>query len=184
MKNIIQTLKLMGLTLLICSVLYPLGIWAVAQTVVPNSANGSLITNSQGTVVGSSLIAQAFTSERYLWLRPSAVDYNGQGAGGSNLAPGSTLLKQRAIETVARYSATIERPLPADLATASGSGLDPNISLNAALFQAERIALARNIPRERVNALIAQHSSSIAGVLAPEMIVNVLEFNIALDTAL
>ncbi len=131
-------------------------IWGVGQVFTPDTAQGSLITKADGTVVGSRLIAQKFTEPRYFWPRPSAVDYNAAGAGGSNKSPTSTDLTERATKIVAQYGATAVNPLPPELAAASGSGLDPHISEHAALYQAPRVAAARSLSLSEVEALIRQ----------------------------
>jgi K+-transporting ATPase ATPase C chain len=149
--------------------------------VTPGTAHGSLITNEDGTVVGSRLIAQKFTEPRYFWPRPSAVDYNGAGAGGSNKSPTSTDLTDRARGIVAQYGATADNPLPPELVAASGGGLDPHISERAALYQAGRVAGARGIPVAQVEALIGEHSFSPGAFFSRDRLINVLELNLALD---
>jgi len=182
MSSILASIRVVVMTMLICVVGYSAGIWVIGQTLVPATANGSLLTAPDGTVIGSRLIAQKFTEPRYFWPRPSAVDYNGAGAGGSNKSPTSPDLTNRATEIVAQYEATAENPLPPELAAASGGGLDPHISEHAALYQAVRVAEARGVSREQVEALIAEHAFSPGGFLAPERLVNVLELNLALDS--
>jgi K+-transporting ATPase ATPase C chain len=142
-----------------------------------------LILRPDGSVVGSRLIAQKFEQPRYFWPRPSAPDYNASGAAGSNKSPTSSALAERASALVERYGATPENPLPADLAAASGGGLDPHISERAALYQAERVARARGVARGRVEELVAEHAFSPGGPLTAERVVNVLELNLALDAA-
>jgi K+-transporting ATPase ATPase C chain len=132
-------------------------------------------------MVGSSLVAQKFTQPRYFWPRPSAVDYSAAAAGGSNKSPTSPDLTKRAEEIVAQYGATAKNPLPPELAAASGAGLDPHISARAALYQAARVAEARGLSLSKVEALIKDHAFSPGGFLAPDLLVNVLELNIALD---
>ena len=136
--------------MLVCVLGYTAVIWGIGQVITPDTAEGSLITASDRTIVGSRLIAQKFTEPRYFWPRPSAVDYNGAGAGGSNKSPTSADLTDRAKEIIAQYSATAENPLPPELAAASGGGLDPNISEHAALYQAPRVAEARGLPLSEV----------------------------------
>lgn len=180
---IIASLRVAIATFLVCVVLYAAVVLGVAQTVVPASAEGSLLVDGQGTVIGSRLIAQKFTQPGYFWPRPSAVDYNAAGAGGSNKSPTSADLTARATDTVGAYGATAADPLPPDLAAASGSGLDPDITLAAALYQAARVASARGMPLDQVQALIAAHSYTPGGVLAADRLVNVLELNLGLDQA-
>ena len=125
--------------------------------------------------------AQAFTEPRYFWPRPSAVDYNGAGAGGSNKSPTSTDVADRGRELAERYGATLDNPLPADLAAASGGGLDPHISEKGALYQVARVAEARGLDVARVETLVRNSAFSPGGFLTQDRIVNVLELNLALD---
>jgi K+-transporting ATPase ATPase C chain len=181
MKNLLSTLKLIAVTLLVCGVAYPLALLAFAQVVAPESAAGSLVKDASGRIVGSRLIAQKFSEPRYFWPRPSAVDYNAAGAGGSNKTPTSPDLTARAQELVTLYGASDENPLPPELAAASGSGLDPHITEHAARYQAQRIAIARGIEQARIGMLIEEHAFAPGGFFTPSRIVNVLELNLALD---
>jgi K+-transporting ATPase ATPase C chain len=181
MGSLVSSLRLVIATMLVCVVGYSAVIWAVGRMLMPDSAQGSLITSADGTVVGSRLIAQKFTQPRYFWPRPSAVDYNGAGAGGSNKSPTSTDLTARASEIVAQYGATAANPLPPELAAASGGGLDPHISEHAARYQAARVAQARGVPVSVIEARIAEHVFAPGGFLTPDRLVNVLELNLALD---
>jgi K+-transporting ATPase ATPase C chain len=180
MQYLLPSLRLWLTTFLVCVVGYTALVLVFAQTIAPFQANGSII-EADDRAVGSQLIAQDFTSPRYFWPRPSAVGYNGMGAGGSNLSPTSPDLAARASETVARYGATANNPVPADLVAASGGGLDPHISLEGALYQADRVAAARGMAASEVKRLIEAKAVSAAGPFAPERIVNVLELNLALD---
>jgi len=181
MKNIVASIKLCAVTLLICCVVYPLIFFTLAQMITPETANGSLLRNTEGNVIGSRLIGQSFSSPQYFWGRPSAVNYDGGGAGGSNLSPTSPELTARATDIIAQYKAGTHAPLPADLATASGGGLDPHISLNAAMYQAERVSKARQLPLETIHNMIQEHAVSAGGRFAPEQIVNVMELNLHVD---
>ncbi len=181
MESLIASIRLVAATMLICVAGYATAIWGVGQALTPGTAQASLIVAPDGTVIGSSQVAQNFGEPRYFWPRPSAVDYNGAGAGGSNKSPTSTDIADRAHEIVARYGATPENPLPAELAAASGAGLDPHISEGAALYQAPRVAQARGIPQVDVEALIREHAFAPGAFLAPDRLVNVLELNLALD---
>jgi K+-transporting ATPase ATPase C chain len=181
MQLFIAGVRVAIFTLLVCVVGYTLVMLGIAQAVAPDNARGSLITREDGTIVGSRLIAQGFTHPAYFWPRPSAVGYNGAGAGGSNKSPTSPDLTERATETVAAYGATAQNPLPAELAAASGGGLDPHITQRAALYQAPRVAEARGLPLAEVEALIRQQSFLPGGFLTPDPLVNVLELNLALD---
>jgi potassium-transporting ATPase KdpC subunit len=183
MASLVASLRLVVATMLICVVGYPLAILGVARW-FPDTAQGSLITAADGKVVGSRLIAQSFTEPRYFWPRPSAAGKNGydaSAAAGSNKSPTSADLTERARALIARYGAAAERPLPAELAAASGGGLDPHISVQAASYQANRVAAGRDLPRSEVEALIADHAFAPGGFLTPERLVNVLELNLALD---
>ena len=181
MQSLIASLRIVVATIAICVVGYTAVILGVAQLATRETANGSLITKADGTIVGSRLIAQKFTAPGYFWPRPSAVDYNGASAGGSNKSPTSTDLTKRAEALIVQYGVTPAKPLPPELVAASGSGLDPNISEHAALYQAGRVARARGLPLSKVEALIREHASAPGGFLTPERVVNILELNLALD---
>lgn len=181
MQSLLASLRITAATMAICVAGYTTVVWAFAQVVTPETANGSLITDAAGNVIGSSQIAQAFTEARYFWPRPSAVDYNAAGAAGSNKSPTSEDLTARAAETVAAYGATSENPLPADLVAASGAGLDPHISEAGALYQVSRVAEARGIQPAALENLVRSHSKAPGGFLMSGQIVNVLELNLALD---
>jgi K+-transporting ATPase ATPase C chain len=166
--------------------LYPLVVTGVAQLLFPAQAAGSIVTRD-GHAVGSRLIGQSFSDPKYFWSRPSATTpqpYNGTASTGSNLGPLNPALRDAIKPRVAALRAADpgnSAPVPIDLVTASGSGLDPEISLAAANYQAARVARARGLAPERVQALIAQHAAgTLLGVLG-EPRVNVLELNLALD---
>lgn len=169
------------MTVFICCVGYPLFIMFAGKVVVPHSASGSLLKDANGNIVGSELVAQAFTQPEYLWPRPSAVDYNGAKAGGSNKSPTNPVLRARAVGTLKAYGAGMDNPVPPDLVAASGSGLDPHITLKGAMFQSGRIAQARGITEESVKKILLDNSFTPGGVFAREPIVNVLKANLALD---
>jgi K+-transporting ATPase ATPase C chain len=183
MTSLIACLRLVVASMLVCVVGYSLAILGVAQ-LFPDTAHGSVITAADGKVIGSRLIAQNFTQPQYFWPRPSAAGeegYDTTSAAGSNKSPTSADLTARGRELVARYGATAEKPLPSELAAASGGGLDPHISVRAALYQAKRVADARSLPLARVEALVGQHAFAPGGFLTPDRLVNVLELNLALD---
>ncbi len=183
MALLFTSLRLVAATLLICVVGYTAAILGVARF-FPNTAQGSLITAADGKVIGSRLIAQDFTRPGYFWPRPSAAGkggYDATAAAGSNKSPTSADLSERARDLIARHGATAAKPLPAELAAASGGGLDPHISLRAALYQAERVAKARGLPAPQVEAIVERHAFAPGGVLAPDRLVDVLELNLALD---
>jgi len=180
---------------LITGVAYPFAITGIAQVIFPYKAQGSLL-ERDGKVVGSALIGQEFTSEKYFHGRPSATTapdpndstktvpapYNAANSGGSNLGPTSKSLIERVqgdIEKLKQENPSA--PVPADLVTTSGSGLDPDISPEAALFQVPRIAKARNLPENVLRQLIAANTSDRFLGLLGEPRVNVLELNLALD---
>lgn len=181
MNTLFGSLKLAFATLIVCSGLYSLTVWVIAQAITPKTANGHLITNAAGTVIGSRQVAQKFTKLEYFHNRPSAVDYNGAGAGGSNLSPASPELRKRAEELITKFSATKLNPLPVDLVTASGSGLDPHISLDGAIYQIPRIAMARGISAEKITHLVKSKIEYPGGFMLNEPYINVLELNFELD---
>ena len=179
--NIAASLRIALATIVLCSGLYPLFIFSFAHFAVPEAASGSLLRNQAGKVVGSRLIAQAFTKPGYFWPRPSAVKYAAEAAGGSNLSPAGPEVRERAVQTVKAFGADSRRPLPADLAAASGSGLDPLITLKAALFQASRVAHARGMALSDVEAAILRHADGQKILGSGEGLVNVLVLNMELD---
>lgn len=186
-KSLLPALKICAFTLIICSVLYPLIVTGFAKTLFPNKASGSMVTIHEGVVVGSELIAQQFLQPYYFHSRPSAAGVNGYDAtasGGSNLSANSSTLKENRDKQIAQQKSlnphSTTRP-PQDLVTASASGLDPDISLNAALFQIERIATSRKIAASRIKNLVDSNlQKRQLGVLGEER-VNVLILNVALD---
>ena len=160
---------------------YPLAMTGIGQAIFPAQANGSLVRDARGTVIGSTVVGQAFTADRYFQTRPSAAGKGSDGlaSSGSNLGPAAQALVDRVKPDVAKRRAEgVTGPLPADLATASGSGLDPDLSPAAALAQAPRIARIRDLPVGRVRKLVADTTdASILG----DAHVNVLALNRALD---
>ena len=179
-------LVLFLLLTVLTGLLYPLLVTGLAQLLFPHQAAGSVLTRD-GHMVGSRLIGQSFSDPRYFWSRPSATTpqpYNGTASTGSNLGPlNPALLDAVRTRIAALHAADPDNhsPVPVDLVTASGSGLDPEVSVAAASYQAARVARARGLAPERVQALIAQHTEGrLLGVLG-EPRVNVLELNLALD---
>jgi potassium-transporting ATPase KdpC subunit len=165
---------------------YPLLVTGVARLAFPQAANGSLIVRA-GTPVASRLIGQNFTGVQYFWGRPSATasyPYNATASGGSNLGPLNPVLadavRQR-VMTLRALDPGNEAPVPVDLVTASGSGLDPEVSLAAIQYQLPRVARARKIATEAMQALVARHSKSRLTGFLGEPRVNVVELNLALD---
>jgi len=173
---------------LVCCGLYPLVVFGIGQVAFRDKANGSLIVDKDGTVRGSKLLGQGFTGEKYFHPRPSAAGANGYDAassGGSNLGPTSQKLNDAIKNRVAAYRAENglkeTDPVPADAVTASGSGLDPHISLRNAELQTARVVRVRGLSGNRVKALIEQSIDPVgAGVLGTPG-VNVLKLNLALD---
>ena len=171
----------------VCCGLYPLVVTGLGQLLFPAQANGSLILDSQGAVLGSRLIGQNFTADKYFHSRPSAAGngYDANSSGGSNLGPTSQKLNDSIAQNLADYRSSnglaTNAPVPADAVTSSASGLDPHISpLNAGL-QVARVAKARGWPVERVQGLVAQHTDRPGLGFLGEAGVNVLELNLALD---
>lgn len=162
---------------------YPLAITGVGQAIFPNQANGSLV-RQNGQVIGSTVVGQAFTSERYFQTRPSAAGkgYDGLASSGSNLGPASQALSDRVKEQVgAMKSAAPAKPIPADLVTTSGSGLDPDITPEAAFYQVDRVARVRGLEPEALRRLVAGSvEAPLLGFLG-EPRVNVFELNRRLD---
>jgi len=162
---------------LVTGVMYPLLVTGIAHLTMPKKARGNLI-SYQGRLIGSSLIAQKFTEDKYFWPRPSAVDYQPLPSGGSNLGPTSALLKK---EIERRRAAYFNREVPSDLLFASGSGLDPHLTFVAVSFQATRVAEARHMEIQRIRELIdSLMSKRFLGILGDKYI-NILELNLALD---
>jgi K+-transporting ATPase ATPase C chain len=164
---------------IITGLVYPLAVTLIAEFAFPSQAHGSLIVDKNNTVIGSTLIGQNFTGPQYFQSRPSASGYDPTSSGGSNLGPTNpALLELIANRTSALQKTGIAGPIPSDLVTASASGLDPHISLDAALIQVPVVAKARNLPEEEVRALVLSESidSPFIGSY-----VNVLSLNQALD---
>jgi K+-transporting ATPase ATPase C chain len=185
---------LLALTL-VTGLAYPLAMTGIAQVLFPDQARGSMIARD-GTVVGSSLIGQVFADDKYFHGRPSATNtpqdptknvdapYNTANSGGSNLGPTSKMLADRLAADVEKLKAENPSvPVPVDLVTTSGSGLDPHISPAAALFQVPRVAKARNMPEDRLRQLVQDETEGRFLGLLGEPRVNVLALNLALDRA-
>lgn len=171
----------------ICGVIYPLAVTGLAALLFPGQAAGSLIADRQGRILGSRLIGQPFTEDRYFWPRPSATSefpYNPLGSGGSNLGPTNPDYLKTVAERVASLKASgVAGPLPAELVQASASGLDPHLSPQAARVQAPRVGRARGLTAAELNRLIARHTEPRQWGFLGEPRVNVLELNLALDGA-
>lgn len=183
MKNhIIPAIKLTGVLIVFLAVIYPFLVWGIAQ-LGPNSGKGEIIEYKGGVYYSN--IGQVFSEAHYFWSRPSAVNYDAAGSGASNKGPYNQFYLeevQTRINTFLRLNPGIDKSeIPVDLITASGSGLDPNISVQAAKIQVKRIAKTRSINEAKLYDLIdAQTEKPLFGLFGPEKI-NVLELNIALD---
>jgi len=173
---------------LICSGVYPLVVFGIAQAFFRDKANGSLIVDRNGIVHGSKLLAQGFTADKYFHPRPSAAGngYDAASSGGSNLGPTSKKLNDAIKERVDAYRKENglgeNEPVPADAVTASGSGLDPHISVHNAELQTARVAKARGLSREKVRDLIQRYTNTRDLGVFGDPGVNVLELNLALDS--
>ncbi|MBU6416060.1 MAG: potassium-transporting ATPase subunit KdpC [Xanthomonadaceae bacterium] len=185
-KLLRQAIVLLLLLTAITGVVYPFAVTGLAQLVFPHQANGSLILRN-GKPVGSDLIGQQFTDPKYFWGRPSATTpqpYNGAASGGSNLGPSNPALTAAVKQRIAALHAADpgnDAPVPVDLVTASGSGLDPDISPAAAQYQLNRVARARSLPPAEVRALVDRYTQGRQFGVLGEPRVNVMELNLALD---
>jgi K+-transporting ATPase ATPase C chain len=184
MKNLITSTLMLLIFTISLGVIYPLAVWGIAQAVFSRQANGSLIKNSQGEVIGSELIGQTFTTPGYFHSRPSAAGngYDASASSGSNLGPTSAKLIERIRSDVESLQA--EDPsaaIPADLVTASASGLDPHISPAAAEFQIPRVAKERNMSENELRQTVARFTEARQYGLFGEPRVNVLLLNLELD---
>jgi len=182
----VSVLATLALLIILCGV-YPLVVWGIGQAAFPRQANGSLV-EVQGKVVGSALLAQNFNGPQYFHPRPSSAGdtgYDGTSSGGSNLGPLSQKLVDQVKERVENYrkenNLPAGTPVPADAVTASGSGLDPHISLKNADLQAKRVATARGLSPAQINKLIETCTDGPGLGFLGEPGVNVLMLNLALD---
>ena len=188
MKNLLTAVLMTIVTTVLLGLIYPLVVTGLAQVIFPDQANGSLIKRSDGTIIGSRLIGQSFSSAGYFRARPSAAGANGYDAGassGSNLGPTNQKLIDRVKADVEKLQAENPgKPVPIDLVTASGSGLDPHISPASAEFQVPRVARERGLSEEELRRILARHIQGRQFGLLGEPTVNVLELNLDLDRTL
>jgi K+-transporting ATPase ATPase C chain len=184
--SFLPSLRMLVVLSVLTGLVYPLATWGIAQLAFPGAANGSLIERN-GKAVGSALIGQPFDDPKYFWSRPSATSpqpYNGASSSGSNQGPRNPALadavKDR-IKALRDADPGNTAPVPVDLITASGSGLDPHISVAAAEYQIARVAKVRGLPPDRVRDLVAQATEGRTFGVLGESRVNVLKLNLALD---
>lgn len=182
-KNLSIAAKLTLVMIVLCAILYPLLIAGIGK-LAPGGGKGVTI-RVNGKVVGYENIGQKFTLDKYFWGRPSAVDYNAAGSAGSNKGPSNPdylqLVKDRIDSFLVHNPGVKKEDIPAELVTASGSGLDPDISPAGAYVQIKRVASARGVSEEKIKALVEAHiQMPLAGILGPSKI-NVLKLNVALD---
>ncbi len=181
-KELLSSLILSILCIVFFAGVYPLAVWGVAQ-LAPSQGDG-FVTTANGRTYYTN-IAQKFTEDKYFWSRPSAVGYNAAGSGGSNKGPDNpdylATVQERIDSFVAHNPSVKKADIPSDMVTASGSGLDPDISPQGAYIQVLRIAKARGLSEDKIRSVISQNiENPLLGVLGPEK-VNVLKLNIALD---
>ena len=186
--HLLPAIKLTAATLIFFSGIYTLAVWGIAQGIAPNNGKGAVISylnDKDNLKYGFSNVGQSFTLDKYFWSRPSAVNYNAAGSGGSNKGPSNPdYLKtvQDRIDTFLLHDPAVKKSdIPAELVTASGSGLDPNISPQAAIVQVARIAKARNISEEQLIQLVNQQTKKPLLGLFGTSTVHVLKLNLALD---
>lgn len=176
MKTTIQSIRILIVLTILTGIIYPLAVTGFAKVLFPSQANGSLITEN-GKVIGSELLAQKFEAPKYFWPRPSGADYATVASGATNKGPTSADL----LKAINERREKMGQDAPADLLTASGSGLDPHISPAAAKFQVARIATARGVPAQSLTGLVDSYTEPPQLGILGEPRVNVLALNRALD---
>jgi potassium-transporting ATPase KdpC subunit len=188
LQTTLQSIRALIALTVITGVAYPLIVTGIAQVAFKQQANGSLIVKDD-KVLGSRLIGQPFSDPKYFWSRPSGTSpqpYNGASSSGTNQGPTNPALKEAVegrVKALRDAASDANRPVPVDLVTASGSGLDPHISPAAAEYQIARVAKARNLPEDKVRALVERYTQGRQLGILGEPRVNVLELNLALDAA-
>jgi len=188
LQTTLQSIRALLFFTVITGVAYPLVVTGIAQVVFKDKANGSLIVKDD-KVLGSRLIGQPFSDPKYFWSRASGTSpqaYNGAASSGTNQGPTNPALKEAVegrVKALRDAGGDAARPVPVDLVTASGSGLDPHISPAAAEYQVARVAKVRNLPEDKVRALVARYTEGRQLGVLGEPRVNVLELNLALDAA-
>jgi len=178
MKTILQAIRITLVLTVLTGIAYPLVITGASQVLFHSQANGSFATDTKGRIVGSQLLAQPFTDARYFWPRPSACSYGTVASGASNLGPTNAAL-QKAIDANRQQFGS---DAPVEMLTASGSGLDPHISPEAARLQVPRVAAARHLDEAKLNALVDKLTEAPQLGFLGEPRVNVLALNLALDS--
>jgi K+-transporting ATPase ATPase C chain len=181
-SNLLTAVLMTIVTTVLLGLIYPLAVTGLAQVIFPDKANGQLIRSADGTIIGSRLIGQSFTSPGYFRSRPSAAGYDGGASSGSNLGPTNQKLIDRVKTDVEKLQAENPgKPVPVDLVTTSGSGLDPHISPAAAEFQVPRVARERGMTEVEVRNIVMAHTEGRQFGFLGEQRVNVLELNLDLD---
>ncbi|MGE0708442.1 MAG: potassium-transporting ATPase subunit C [Planctomycetota bacterium] len=183
MTDLLSSLRLLLVSTLLCVLGYGGAVVGLGQLACPSQAQGTLLLDGEGHPRGAYRIAQGFSRAEYFWPRPSACGYAANAAGGSNLSPTNPALTERARGTIAQLQPGPGERVPADLVAASGSGLDPHITVPAAELQVERVARARGLTPEQVRAAFPAAEERALGVFGGETLINVLVLNLALDRA-
>lgn len=186
-SQLLPAIRATVLVTILLGIIFPIAMTLICAIAFPHQAEGSLIRNASGEVIGSELLAQSFNKPEYFHARPSAAGkgYAGEASGGTNLGPTSQKLIDAVVETAVQFrkenALADSAKVPIDAATKSGSGLDPDISVQNARLQANRVALARGIPTERVQSLVTERTASRTIGIFGEPRVNVLMLNLAID---